>query len=117
MVEFYYKYTVVTVIKQALLECKSIFVPALLASFDNSTHFYIITDFVPGGDLFLHLREKESQRFSAKEVKFFAVQLVMAVEYLHAHNVIYRNLIPENIMLTSNGYIKLIDFSCSKVKN
>jgi serine/threonine protein kinase len=84
-----------------------------MASFDNSTHFYLITEFIPGGDLFYHLQQKK--RFSHDDIVFYGAQLVMALEYLHGKNVIYRNIIPENVMITENGFIKLVDFSCSKV--
>ncbi len=44
----------------------------------------------------------------------YAGQLILAIEHLHAHNVIYRDLKPENILIDMNGYIKLTDFGLCK---
>ena len=70
-------------------------------------------DYIGGGELFHHIQLKT--RFKENEVKFLAIQIVLAMGYLHKEfNVIYRDLKPENIILDEHGYLKLTDFGLSK---
>ena len=49
--------------------------------------------------------------------KFYASEILLALEYLHSRNIIYRDLKPENILLDQHGHIKITDFGLSKVCN
>ena len=69
-------------------------------------------DYVNGGELFYHLRKKI--RFSEKETKFFAAELILALDHLHSMGFIYRDIKPENILLDSDGHLKITDFGLSK---
>lgn len=69
-------------------------------------------DFLNGGELFYHLRK--DQKFSERRACFYAAQLVEALRCLHQNGIIYRDLKPENVLLDSDGYIKITDFGLSK---
>ena len=88
------------------------FIVSLKFSFQTPTDLYLVTDFMSGGELFWHL-QKEG-RFSEDRAKFYIAELVLALEYLHDHDIVYRDLKPENIMLDANGHIALCDFGLSK---
>lgn len=68
--------------------------------------------FKRGGELFEHLRV--AKRFEENRVKFYAAEIILALEYLHKKNIIYRDLKPENILLDENGHVSLTDFGLSK---
>ena len=65
-----------------------------------------------GGELFFHM--KKCLKFNEQRTKFYAAEIVLALDYLHQHGVIYRDLKPENILLGVDGHIKLTDFGLSK---
>lgn len=73
---------------------------------------YLILDYECGGTLFFHLKQKK--RFKENEIIFYAAEIILALEYLHSHNIIYRDLKPENVLLSKDGHVKLSDFGLSK---
>nr|AML79229.1 putative LOV domain-containing protein [Frangula caroliniana] len=89
------------------------FVPALYASFQTKTHVCLITDYCPGGELFLLLDRQPTKVLKEDAVRFYAVEVTVALEYLHCQGIIYRDLKPENVLLQSNGHVSLTDFDLS----
>lgn len=69
-------------------------------------------DFCGGGELFYWL--KKDRRFSQTRARLFAAEILLALEALHSHDIIYRDLKPENILLDLEGHIRLTDFGLSK---
>ena len=88
------------------------FIVGLKFSFQTPTDLYLVTDFMSGGELFWHL-QKEG-RFNETRAKFYIAELILALEHLHQHGIVYRDLKPENILLDANGHIALCDFGLSK---
>ncbi|XP_010435319.1 PREDICTED: serine/threonine-protein kinase OXI1-like isoform X1 [Camelina sativa] len=70
-------------------------------------------DYCPGRDL-NSLRKKQSEEmFSDEIIKFYAAELVIALEYLHNQGIVYRDLKPDNVMIQENGHLMLVDFDLS----
>lgn len=72
----------------------------------------MILDYACGGELFTWLRK--NKRFSEKTAKFFACEILLAIEYMHSKNVIFRDLKPENVLIDETGHVKLADFGFAK---
>ena len=70
-------------------------------------------EFVNGGELFFHLKQVKGG-FDETRARFYAAEMVLALEYLHQSGVVYRDLKPENILIDNEGHIRLTDFGLSK---
>ncbi|CAI7672596.1 unnamed protein product [Penicillium pancosmium] len=88
------------------------FLVTLWGTWQDSRNLYMVMDFVEGGELFSLLRK--SQRFPNPVAKFYAAEVTLALEYLHQHQVIYRDLKPENLLLDRHGHLKITDFGFAK---
>lgn len=89
------------------------FIVDLYSTFQDSLNIYMLLSYVPGGELFTHLRR--AQRFTPDVTRFYLATIVLALKYLHSFNIIYRDLKPENLLLDSRGYLRLTDFGFAKV--
>eukprot|EP00026_Physarum_polycephalum_P005284 Phypoly_transcript_05316.p1 GENE.Phypoly_transcript_05316~~Phypoly_transcript_05316.p1 ORF type:complete len:495 (+),score=67.53 Phypoly_transcript_05316:333-1817(+) len=80
--------------------------------FQTETHLYMVMDYISGGELFDLLEARG--KLTEDEARFFAAQIVLAIGFLHEHDIIYRDLKPENCLLDMRGDLCLIDFGLSK---
>jgi serum/glucocorticoid-regulated kinase 2 len=103
------------------------FIVPLKFSFQSTEKLYLVLAFVNGGELFHHLQREG--KFNETRSRFYAAELLMALEHLHGFNVVYRyvlsslvlprahasDLKPENILLDYTGHIALCDFGLCKL--
>ncbi|KAI8086213.1 camp-dependent protein kinase 1 [Halteromyces radiatus] len=88
------------------------FLVNMWGTFQDDTNLYMVMDYVAGGELFSILRR--SHRFPDHVAKFYAGEVLLALEYLHSKDIIYRDLKPENLLLDNQGHIKITDFGFAK---
>ncbi|KAF0685748.1 Aste57867_22356 [Aphanomyces stellatus] len=98
--------------RNILQQIKHPFLTTLSYAFQTPEKLYLVMDYCPGGELFFWL--KKDRRFSQNKARLFAAEILLALQELHSHDIIYRDLKPENILLDLEGHIRLTDFGLSK---
>lgn len=98
--------------KDILSEVNHPFIINLYWTCHSDRFLYMLLEYVCGGELFSYLRN--SVRFPNETANFFAAEIVSALEYLHSHSIIYRDLKPENLLLDRQGHVRICDFGFAK---
>jgi len=88
------------------------FVVRFYDAYKDNCFVFLRMEYMGGGEMFTHLRK--NRRFNENMAKFFASQVVLAFEYFHHLNILYRDLKPENLMLGNDGYLKITDMGFAK---
>ncbi|KAH7440144.1 hypothetical protein KP509_04G093600 [Ceratopteris richardii] len=89
------------------------FLQTLHAHFELGDHSLFLLDFCSGGDLNVLRQKQPEKRFSETAARFYAAEILVALEHMHKLGIVYRDLKPENILLQESGHIKLTDFDLS----
>lgn len=87
------------------------FLLTLHSCFQTETRIYFVMEYISGGDLMLHI---QTERFSRQRTKFYAAEVLLALEYFHSQGIVYRDLKLDNIMLTLDGHVKVADYGLCK---
>ena len=87
--------------------------PRVSDHFDEKDGQFLVMEYIAGEDL-AEMMEQNGTAFSLEEVLNWANQLCDALEYLHSQNIIHRDIKPQNLKLTPNGQIVLLDFGLAK---
>ena len=97
--------------RNILMKARHPFIVQLFFAFQTPSKFYLGLEYVPGGELFFHMKKRG--RIPVNEVRLYSAEIALALSYLHSIGIIYRDLKPENVMLDADGHIKLTDFGLS----
>ncbi|XP_057537711.1 protein kinase PINOID-like [Amaranthus tricolor] len=89
------------------------FLPTSYAQFDACQFSCIVMEYCSNGDLHSLRHKLPFNRFSLSSARFYAAEVLVALEYLHMLGIIYRDLKPENVLVRSDGHIMLSDFDLS----
>ncbi|KAJ6847479.1 serine/threonine-protein kinase 38-like [Iris pallida] len=98
--------------RNLLAEVDSACIVKLYCSFQDEEFLYLIMEYLPGGDMMTLLMRKDT--LTEDEARFYVGQTVLAIESIHKHNYIHRDIKPDNLLLDRNGHMKLSDFGLCK---
>ncbi|KAI3947065.1 hypothetical protein MKW92_023787 [Papaver armeniacum] len=84
----------------------------LFFTFQDTCSLYMALESCEGGELFDQIIRKG--RLSENEARFYAAEVIDALEYMHGVGLIHRDIKPENLLLTAEGHIKIADFGSVK---
>ena len=88
------------------------FIAKLYSALQDNIYIYFLLELLQGGELFTHLRNRG--KLSEQAARFYGATVVYAFTTLHSKKIAYRDLKPENLVMDSNGFIKLVDFGLAK---
>ncbi|CAH0694200.1 unnamed protein product [Spodoptera exigua] len=85
----------------------------LYCTFQDEERLYFVLSFAKNGELLSYINQVGS--FELNVAKFYAAELLMALEKMHAKGIIHRDLKPENILLDENMHLQIADFGTAKI--
>lgn len=91
------------------------FIVTLRHAFQTEKSLYLLTDFCRGGDLRGLLNRRSKSRLAEEQAVRIFAQIVLAIEHLHSLNIVYRDLKPDNVLLTADGDVRLCDLGLAKI--
>ncbi|KAK1286145.1 Serine/threonine-protein kinase AtPK1/AtPK6 [Acorus calamus] len=98
--------------RNLLAEVASHCIVKLYYSFQDAEYLYLVMEYLPGGDMMTLLIREET--LTENVARFYIAQSVLAIESIHKHNYIHRDIKPDNLLLDKNGHMKLSDFGLCK---
>lgn len=101
--------------KNVQLMCDSPFIVKLYETYNSPEHLYLLLELALGGELYATYN-KRNMWGNEPCAKFYVAGTVLAFEHLHSRKrIVFRDLKPENLLLTDKGRVKLTDMGLAKV--
>lgn len=86
------------------------FLACLKYAFQSKDNLFLVLEFAQGGDLFSMVQDGP---LAIPQLKIYLAEIVIAIEELHKHKIIYRDLKLENVLLGNDGHVIVSDFGLS----
>ena len=92
--------------QQSSLPCP--FIIHMFRAFQDDVHIYLLMEYAPGGELYGRVQKLKS--LPTNVVRFYIAEIAVALQFLHAHGLAYRDLKPDNVLIDVEGHVLLCDF-------
>ena len=117
-VEEYNKNKIEKIVKNLNMD----FLTNIKLCYETKNRIYFCFEFIQNENLFYHINSQNNNidninDINEDKIKFFSASIILALEYLHKNEIIYRNITPNNILISKEGYIKLTPFSLEQIFN
>ncbi|KUF94776.1 Sucrose transport protein SUT5 [Phytophthora nicotianae] len=102
--------------KQVLMTIpKHPFIVDLYATYQDANNLYMLMELVQGGELFTLLHNEEFiETVDESSVRFYSANALLGLQHMHRYDYAYRDLKPENLLISREGYLKFVDFGFAK---
>eukprot|EP01061_Rhynchopus_euleeides_P024840 TRINITY_DN40002_c0_g1_i1.p1 TRINITY_DN40002_c0_g1~~TRINITY_DN40002_c0_g1_i1.p1 ORF type:complete len:778 (+),score=199.73 TRINITY_DN40002_c0_g1_i1:124-2457(+) len=100
--------------KSILLNIRHPYIVKLHAAFQTRGRLFLLFDFLSGGELFVHMTRSASRHFDERRAQFYIAEVMLAIDHLHRHDIVHRDLKAENLVLDAEGHVVLTDFGFAK---
>lgn len=88
------------------------FIAKLVAAFSDSRDYNFLVEFCAGGNLYEMIRK--FKKLPLGMALYYFCEMLLALEYLHSRNIIFRDIKAENILIDHKGHLKLTDFGLAQ---
>jgi len=87
----------------------------ILDYFEDENYIFIVMEYINGGNLYSFIKKR--MKLKEKMAKYIFKQIISAINYIHKHNIVHKDIKLENILLDINHGIKICDFGIAKKVN
>lgn len=101
--------------KEIMAMLKHPFIISLVNTYQDKYRVYMLLEMVQGGELYSRLHSRRHDGVSEKDAQFYASVILEGLDFMHAKNVLFRDLKPENVLINDKGYPVIIDLGFAKV--